>query len=72
MLFTIGKHYIRHDDSLYEVIRIYLEERIKSIDGIKECLNADIALRNNGRVYFCQKIQDAEIVTEQDMNLISE
>lgn len=72
MLFSIGKHFIRHNDNLYQVIRMYQENRIKSVEGLKEYYQADIALKNNGIMYFCIQIQEAEIIPEEEEKLISE
>jgi len=63
-MFTLSRTFIKTNDRLVEVIRDWPEDRIKDINSVKEWLNADIVLRNNGRLYFCEYVQDAEIIEE--------
>lgn len=69
-MFTLSRKFIRTNDRLVEVIRDYPEDRIKDISLAKEYLNADIVLRNNGRLYFCEYIQEAEIIEEIEPGLL--
>lgn len=52
-------HFVRFNDSLLQILRFYPEQRVKDVDGIKKWLNADIAIRKEGIMYFCQSIEDA-------------
>jgi exosome complex RNA-binding protein Rrp4 len=58
---------INHKDDIFFVI--YKEKEPKGlsnndITAIREELNCDIVLRANGIIYFCQKIENAEIIEE--------
>ena len=52
-------HFVRFNDSLLQILRYYPEARVRDVDGIKKWLNADIAIRREGLMYFCQTIEDA-------------
>ena len=52
-------------DKLVQVKRVFYEDRVKDMNGIKEWLNCDTVLRKNGLMYFCQSIEDAEIVSDE-------
>ena len=62
-MFSICKNYIRVNDNLYEIKRAWPEERIKNVDMVKEWLNVDTVFRKDNVMYFCQLIEEAEIVT---------
>jgi len=51
--------FVRFNDSLLQILRYYPEQRVRDVDGIKKWLNADIAIRREGLMYFCQTIEDA-------------
>lgn len=64
-MFNTVKTYIPWEDKLVEVQRVYAEERVKDIEGIKQWLGSDTILRKEGRLYFCKSLQDAEIISEE-------
>jgi hypothetical protein len=59
------KEFIRHNDNLYLIIQIYYEQRVKSdkIQELRELLECDIVLRKDGLLLFCEKIQEAEVIS---------
>jgi|AACY02.1.fsa_nt_gi hypothetical protein len=63
-MFTLSRKFIHVNDRLVEVIRDFPEDRVKDISLVKEWLNAETVLRNNGRLYFCEYVQEAEIIEE--------
>ena len=63
-MFTLSRKFIHVNDRLVEVIRDFPEDRVKDISLVKEWLNAETVLRNNGRLYFCEYVQEVEIIEE--------
>lgn len=62
-MLSICKNYIKVNDSLYQIKRAWPEERIKNVDLIKEWLNTDTVFRRDNVMYFCQIVEEAQIVT---------
>lgn len=60
----INHEFIRYQDNLYDVFRKYAESKIKpgKIDDLRQALSCDIALKKENTIFFCKKIQEAEIV----------
>ena len=63
-MFSIERTFITLPDKMVEVIRKYPESKVKNIEGIHEWLDTDILLKKNGWLFFCIKIDEAEIVEE--------
>ena len=59
------KEFVRHNDNLYLIVELYPEHRIKSdkVQELRELLKCDIVLRKDGLLLFCEKIQEAEVVS---------
>ena len=49
-------------DNLYVVKRRILEHHNPILDAWKELLRCETVLRRDGYLWFCEQIQDAEIV----------
>lgn len=64
-MFSISKKFIRLPDKLLEVKRVFSEDRIKNIDGVKEWLNTPIVMRKDGLLFFCTEIEEAQILEEE-------
>jgi hypothetical protein len=60
-----SNHFVRFNDKLLQIIRFYPDDRVRNVDEIKKWLKADIAIRKDGITYFCEEIQEAEIVPGQ-------
>ena len=58
-------HFVRFNDKLLHILRYYPEERVRNVDAIKQWLNADIAIRREGIMYFCHTIEEAIEVDDQ-------
>lgn len=61
------RRFINHENQLYILIRAIREEHKPNIDTWKEHLHADIVLRKDGILFFCElvpDIQDVEYLTE--------
>jgi len=63
-MFSIVKNFIRVNDSLFLVKKTYREETIKNVDGVKEFTGSDHVFKNDGILYFCERIQELEIEVE--------
>ena len=59
------KEFIRHSDNLYMIVEMYSEQKVKhdKIQELRELLECDIVLRKDGLLLFCEKIQEAEVVS---------
>jgi hypothetical protein len=56
--------WIRHDDKLFIVERKWPADRIRldKIQDLREALGCDIVLKNNDWLFYCKRIEEAEIV----------
>jgi hypothetical protein len=63
-MFSIPTNFIRVNDGLFRVMRTFKEDHIKNVDGLKELLHIDIVFRKDGLLYFCNTVQDLEIINE--------
>ena len=61
-MFTICKNFIKVDDSLFKVIRVFREDRVLNVELIKEWLGAIAIYKKDGFFYFCEKVEDLEII----------
>lgn len=59
------KEFIRHNDNLYLIIEIHPEQKVKpgKTQELRELLGCDIVLRKDGLLLFCEKIQEAEVIS---------
>ena len=63
-MFSIPTNFIKVNEGLYKVVRTFKEEHVKNVDGLKELLHIDIVFRKDGLLYFCDIVQDLEIINE--------
>jgi len=63
-MIPFNHEFIRFKDDLYDVIRKYSETKVKPdrTDDLRQALSCDITLRKDGFLFFCRKIEDAQIV----------
>jgi protein associated with RNAse G/E len=61
-MFTLSKNFIKVNDGLFQVIRSYPEDKVINVDMVKEWLNVEIIFRKDGNLYFCNTIQELEIL----------
>ena len=62
----IRKEIIRFNDNLYTIQRKFAEGsvRIDKVQELRKLLECDIVLKNNGWLFYCDLIPEAEIVSE--------
>jgi len=63
-MFSICKNFIKVNEDLFLVKRVLKEDAIKNLDATKEILMADHVFKKEDLMYFCEKIQELEIITE--------
>jgi hypothetical protein len=61
-MFQRCTNYIKVNDELFEVKRIFAEDRIIDPMPLKEWLGADTIFKREGLLYFCNKIIELEVV----------
>lgn len=61
-MFSICKNFIKINDDLFLVKKIFAEDRVKNIEPIKEWLDAEFVYKKDGILYFCSKIIELEFV----------
>lgn len=66
-MFTISKQVVDWDGNLYIIKRTLKETSIKEefVQEYKEYIGADTVLKKNGIYYFAQKIEEAQLVEEE-------
>lgn len=65
-MFSLQINFIKVNEGLFRIRRSYKEEDVKNIDELKEYLQVDIVFRKDGMLYFCENVQDLEIINEQE------
>lgn len=65
MAFTLNNHFVRFQDKLYIVKHHFPEHQIQDVNGLKEYYNSSISLRKDGRIFFCDEIEDVEEIVEE-------
>ena len=68
-MFSIKRDFIRWEDKIVEVKRSYPIDRVKDVSLIKEWLGVDVVLRRDNIMYFCDTIQEAEIIENEVVEL---
>jgi hypothetical protein len=61
-MFTLCKNFIKVDDSLFLVLRTMKEDHVKNVDAVKEFFGANAVYKRDSIYYFCEKIQELEIL----------
>lgn len=68
-MFTLVRQFITYNNDLYVVKRTIKEELKPIIDDWREHLQADMVLKKEGLFYFLQKVEEAQIVEEDNLEL---
>jgi hypothetical protein len=63
-MFSLCTQFITVQDSLYKIERVFDEHRVPDVELFKYWLSAETVFRKDGKLYFCNKIEEAEIVNE--------
>lgn len=66
-MFSLNRQFINFEDRLLEVRRRFREEHIKDIELVKQYYDCDTTLRQDGFLYFCVEIPEAEIVSDEEV-----
>lgn len=57
---------IHFEDNLYKVVRTLKDEPKFDVEDLKVCYNCNMVLRKRGILYFCSKIEDAIILSDDN------
>ena len=63
-MFSICTNYLKIGEDLFQIKRSFKEDQVKDIEFLKYYLGADSVFRKEGILYFCLKIEEAEIINE--------
>ena len=69
-MFTIPITFIDYNQGLYILKRVIKESSRPILDDWKEYLSVDTVLKKDGLLYFLQKVDEAQLVTEDTIELI--
>lgn len=61
-MFSICQHFIKVQEDLFLVKRTFKEEIVKDVEGVKQWLGVDSVYKKDGTLYFCIKIDEAEVL----------
>ena len=61
-MFSICQHFIKVQEDLFLVKRTFKEEIVRDVEGIKQWLGVDSVYKKDGILYFCIKIDEAEVL----------
>ena len=70
-LTQLTRNFLFINDDMYEVIRAIKEDHNPNNDVWKEHLQADRIFRKEGILFFCKKIEEAIIVSDEETTNIS-
>lgn len=59
-MFSIHRDFIHFENRIVEVIRFFIEDHVKDVEGLKKYLQADTVLRKDNRLYFCVSVTEVE------------
>jgi len=67
-MFNLVKQVVNFQDNLYIIKRMIKENHIKEefVQEYKEWIGCDTVLRKDGMYYFANKIEEAQIIPEED------
>ena len=69
-MFKIPITFIDYNQGLYILKRVIKESSHPILDDWKEHLSVDTVLKKDGLLYFLQKVDEAQLVTEDTIELI--
>lgn len=64
-MFSICKQFIKVNEELFLLKRSFEESRVKSVELVKEWLKADIVFKKDGRLFFCDKVEELQTINEE-------
>lgn len=63
-MFSFSRNFIKVNEDVFLIKKTYREDMVKDIEPIKEWLGSDHVFKKDGIMYFCEKVQELEIITE--------
>jgi hypothetical protein len=62
----IRNEFVRFNDTLYLCVAKYPQDRVRvdKTQELKELLKCDIVLKQNGWLFYCEEIPEAELILE--------
>jgi len=63
-MFILNRTFIHFEGKLVEVYKTVTESRVKDSNGLKDLLECDTVLKQNGKMFFCKTVQEAELIEE--------
>ena len=67
---SFNKQIVAYNDNLYILLRTIKESSNPIIEDFKQYLNADLVINQNGLHYFLSKIDEAQIVVDEEVKII--
>lgn len=64
-IFEMKRIFVEMEDELFEIIKVLPSSREVEMSMWKEYLNTDKVLRKDDKLYFCRKIEEANIIEEK-------
>ena len=61
-MFQISRKFIKVHNELYEVVRIFQEDKILNADLLKNWLDVEIIFKKDSMLYFCNRVQELEVI----------
>jgi len=61
-MFSLCKNFIKINEDLFRVIRVIREEQAKDVELLKVWFSASAVYKKDDRLYFCEKVEDLEIL----------
>jgi hypothetical protein len=65
-MYSICKNFAKIGEDLFQIVKVYPEERILNVDLVKQWLGTEIVFRKDANLYFCNRIQELEIINENE------
>ena len=61
---SFGLNLLNFDNQLFQLIRIFPAHENFPIEEGKDYLKCDTVLKKDSKLYFCRKIEDAQVIQE--------
>jgi hypothetical protein len=61
-MFQISRKFIKVQNELYEVVRVFQEDKILNADLLKNWLDVEIIFKKDSMLYFCNRVQELEVI----------
>jgi hypothetical protein len=68
----LGTEVISFSDNLFQVVRTFRSSESFPIDEVKEYYNCDTVLKREERLYICRKIEEAQVIEDESIQLVEE